>query len=126
MITSNSKRRRGMVATLVCLVLVTLLGLTALAVDGGLMQDNKRRVQAALAAATKLYQNYNSITTSNPDPGGGAVSAAMTSAGNNGFPNNGKVIAVTDDGSSPSDGTGSIVTVNIPPKSGPFTGMLDY
>jgi|SRR6516225_5231411 len=85
MIPSNSKRRRGMVATLVCLVLVTLLGLTALAVDGGLMQDSKRRVQAAadaaaLAAATKLYQNYNAITTSNPDPGGGAVSAAQTSA----------------------------------------------
>ena len=130
MIPSNSKRRRGMVATLVCLVLVTLLGLTALAVDGGLMQDSKRRVQAAadaaaLAAATKLYQNYNAITTSNPDPGGGAVSAAQTSAATNGFANTGKVIAVNDDGS-PSNGTGSVVTVNIPPKSGPFTGMLDY
>ena len=113
---SSRRRRRGMVATLVCLVLVALLGVTALAVDGGLMQDSKRRAQAAadaaaLAAATNLYTHFFSITVTNPDPGGAAKTAALASAAQNGFAN---------------DGTNSIVTVNIPPKSGPFTGMLTY
>jgi hypothetical protein len=80
------------------------------------MQDSKRRVQsaadaAALAAATKLFENFLFISPINPDPGGYAATAALASAATNGYSN---------------DGTTNTVTVNIPPKSGPFAGMVDY
>src|SRR5260370_26060501 len=111
-----SKRRRGSVAVLVSLLLVALVGMAALTLDGGLMQDNKRRAQAsadaaAMAAATTLFINYTSISQTTPDPSAAAVKAALASALQTSFAN---------------DGTNSTVTVNIPPKSGPFTGMLSY
>src|SRR5215212_778616 len=97
--------RRGTVATLVAVSITLLLGIVAVTLDGGLLQDNKRRVQnaadgAALAAGNKLFQNYPSITTSNKDPGGQAATAAQTSAGQNGFLHN---------------GGDTTVVVNIPP-----------
>ncbi len=112
----RSRNRRGTVAVLVSVVLVVLLGMTALALDGGLLQHSKRRVQgaadaAALAAATTLFRHYPSITPANADPGGNAARAALTSAYNNGYANN---------------GTNSSVTVHIPPASGPFSGQISY
>src|SRR5262249_29430040 len=109
-------RRRGTVAALVAVLLMALMGFAALALDGGLMQDNRRRVQAAtdaaaLAAATQLYRDSASIAQNNPDPGGNAATAARANAATNGYAN---------------DGTNSVVTVNIPPKSGPFTGKTGY
>jgi Putative Flp pilus-assembly TadE/G-like len=113
----GATRRRGAVAVLVALLLTGLVGLVAIAVEGGLLLDRDRQVQgaadaAALAAATELFVNYPAIEASNfttYDPQGAAVAAALASAQANGF----------------SSDT-STVTVNIPPKSGPFTGKVAY
>ncbi len=110
-------RRQGVVAVYVAVALVALMGILALGLDGGLMQDNRRRAQAAadaaaLAGATEQFSNYPAILTSisTPgaavmDPGGAAATAAMTSASRHGYAN---------------DGTESTVTVNVPPSTGPF------
>jgi hypothetical protein len=112
-------RRRGTIAVLIALVITALLGVTAIALDGGLLQDNRRRVQvgadaSALAAAGQLFANYPAIVKSGYtdfDPGGASYSAAMSTAAANGYTN---------------DGVNSTVTVNIPPASGPFTGMVGF
>ena len=113
----RAARRRGAVAVLVAALLTTLLGIMAIAVDGGLLLDNHRRVQsaadaAALAAATELFVHYPAVeSTGVYDPGGAAAAAAVASASANGFPN---------------DGGHATVTVNLPPQSGPFTGRPAY
>jgi hypothetical protein len=105
------------VAVLVAALLTTLLGIMAIAVDGGLLLDNHQRVQGAadaavLAAATELFVHYPAVeSTGVYDPNGAAAAAAVASASANGFPN---------------DGSHSTVTVNLPPKSGPFTGKPAY
>jgi hypothetical protein len=112
---SPRARRCGLIAVLIALVMTGLLGVVAITLDGGMMQDNRRRVQAAadaaaLAAGGQLFANYPAVIISNytiTDPGGYAAAAAKASAAANGYNN---------------DGTNSTVTVNIPPKSGPFTG----
>ena len=116
---TNTRARRGAVVILIALVLAGLLSVTAIAVDGGLLQDNRRRVQAgadmaALAAGGQLFANYPEIVLSNyklADPGGAAEAAAFADAAANGYTN---------------DGVDSAVTVNIPPKSGPFTGKVGW
>ena len=109
-------KRRGIVTVLVVLAILGLVGIVAIALDGGLMQDNKRRVQnaadaAALAAANMLFNHFTSLTVASPDPGGSAVTAAKQASSDNGYPDN---------------GTTSTVVVNIPPASGPFSGQLAY
>ena len=109
--TARDLRRRGMVAVHVALCLVPLCGVTAFAIDGGMMMEYRRRVQAAadaaaLAAAAELYRDY--ATNSGADPNGSASACATTSASDNGF------------------STASTLTVNIPPASGPFQGKLGY
>jgi len=119
LLTKLKNRRRGVVAVLIALVLTGLLGVTAIAVDGGLLQDNRRRVQAAadaaaMAAAAQMFAEYRAIIASNYtifDPGNQAQTVALNSAATNGYNN---------------DGVTSSVTVNIPPKSGPFTGLVGY
>jgi Flp pilus assembly protein TadG len=110
------ENRYGIVAVLVAVTISLLLGIAAIALDGGLLQDNKRRVQnatdaAALAAANTLFTNSASISSITPDPGSRAAAAARQSASDNGFPNN---------------ATNTTVVVNIPPKSGPFANQLKY
>jgi hypothetical protein len=88
--------------------MVVLLSFTAIVVDGGLLLDQRQRVQAAadmaaLAAADKLYVNFP--TYQGLDTPGTATAAALASAAANGYPN---------------------ATVNIPPLSGPFAGMPGY
>ena len=109
--------RKGAVLALVAVLLVVLVGMLALVLDGGLLQDDRRGAQAAadaasLAGATELFKNYTLITPSTTpplwDPSGAADSAAKSSATTNGFPNN---------------NTTSTVEVHIPPTSGPFTGQ---
>src|ERR1051326_4641441 len=99
---SNQTPRRGIVAVLVAVCLTVLIGCVALAIDGGLLMDSRRRVQAAadtgaLAAASTLFANWQ--TTQGLDPNGSAAGAASTIAAANGFPN---------------------PQVNIPPLSGDF------
>src|SRR6516165_7103865 len=102
----NTKRRRGVVLVLLAICLTAMLGIVALAVDAGLIMDQRRRAQsaadaAALAAAVDLYKNY--ATNKGLDPGRTAKSSALSTAALNGY-NNG--------------GTTNSVTVNIPPGSG--------
>ncbi|MHB0956476.1 MAG: pilus assembly protein TadG-related protein [Pirellulaceae bacterium] len=112
-------RRRGAVAVLVAALLTVILGLLVITLEGGLLRDNRRKVQgaadaAALAAATQLFVHYPAIEASDfhdGDPGGAGVSAALASAADNGF----------------QDGVGdSSVVVNIPPTSGPFKNEAGY
>jgi Flp pilus assembly protein TadG len=115
----RSIRRQGSVVVLVAVLLVVILGVVALALDGGQLRDNHRTVQgacdaAALAAATQLFANYPAIAASNYtryDPGGAGAAAALASAAANGFSN---------------DGARSVIAVHIPPQSGPFVGSAGY
>jgi Flp pilus assembly protein TadG len=91
-----------------------LMGVAAVALDGGLLLDQRRRLQAvadaaALAAATDLYKNYR--TNNGADGGGTAKASALATAAADGFSN---------------DGTHSVVTVNIPPASGDHAGQAGY
>ncbi len=106
--------RRGAVSVLVAACLIVLLAVVAIAVDGGMLLHERRIAQAAadaaaLAAADRLYANY--ATDKGTDPNGKAAKAARDTASADGF---------TD-----GDGTHT-VTVNIPPKTGPFTDSSDY
>ncbi len=108
--------RKGAVAVLVALLLAALLGVLAIALDGGLLMDSRRQVQsaadaAALAGASELYLHYLSLSTTNYDPGKNADTRARAVATANGFPN---------------DGTTASVSVNIPPTSGLFVGKTGY
>jgi hypothetical protein len=96
------------VACLLAVSIVPLLGIAAIALDGGLLLSDRRGAQraadaAALAAAVDLFNNYT--TNKGVDVNGTAAKSAITTAAANGFPNN---------------GTTSTVTVHIPPKSGGF------
>ena len=102
--------RRGNVACLTAVCMLPLLGIAAIALDGGLLMSDRRGAQraadaAALAAAVDLFNNYPS--NQGVDVTGSAAKSAVTTATANGFANN---------------GTMSTVTVNIPPKSGIFAG----
>jgi len=106
----QAKARRGAVAPLVAVCLVALMGVAAIAIDGGVLVDQRRRVQAAadaaaLAAADDLYYSYQ--TGHGLDGSGTAATSALSTAAANGYNN---------------DGTNSIVTVNIPAASGIAAG----
>jgi Flp pilus assembly protein TadG len=106
--------RQGAVAVMVAVCLTAMMAFVAIAVDGGMLLQERRRVQAAadaaaLAAADQLFANY--ATDYGTDPNGYAAKTAKTTASANGYV----------------DGDGvSTVTVNIPPKSGPFTSATQY
>lgn len=108
------EKRRGGIAALVAVCLFCLLGVVAVALDAGLLVDNRHRVQAAadaaaIAAAADLYTNWYSYQ--GVDTPGTARSSALSVALVNGYNN---------------DGTTSTVTVNIPPKSGNSIGKAGY
>jgi hypothetical protein len=106
--------RRGVVAVLVAGSLVVVLGVAAIALDGGILVSERRRAQAtadaaALAAAADLYENYPANNGADLD--GTAYSSALAVAAANGYAN---------------DGTSSEVTVNVSPRSyqgGPRAGQ---
>jgi len=107
-------RRRGVVAVLVAACLVVLVMFVAIVVDGGIVQDRRRHLQAAtdsaaMAAAAQLFMQ--DPATQGMDPQNAARDSARAIAAANGYGN---------------DGTTSIVTVNIPPTSGPFNGQRNY
>lgn len=110
----NLGKRRGAVVVLACISIVALMSVLALSLDGGSLIQERRKAQAAvdaaaLAAACDLYDNY--WTYNGTDPSGTAKASALSAAKVNGYLN---------------DGTDSIVTVNIPPKSGIYTGVRGY
>jgi hypothetical protein len=100
------------VAAAVCLI--PLISILAFLLDGGILMAQQRQVQSATdasaqAAAVYLYNNYT--TYAGLDPQGKAAALATAYASSNGYTNNG----VT-----------SVVTVNIPPKTGLFVGQAGY
>jgi hypothetical protein len=110
----RGRRRRGGVSVWLVLGLTAILGILALGMDGGRMQEERRRAQAtadaaALAAATDLYQNW--WTYHGKDFDGTARDAALKVAAANGYTN---------------DGTSSVVTVNVPPTQGAFAGKAEH
>lgn len=107
-------RRRGVIAVFVALCLIAITGMVAIAIDGGMLYLELRTARmtadaAAMAAACDLYQNYP--TYQGVDTPGTAATAALNAASANGYSN---------------DGVNSTVTVNIPPKSGIYTGLAGY
>jgi Flp pilus assembly protein TadG len=114
MLTTDRRARRGTVTVWVVACLSVLVGVAAVGMDGGRMMDERRSAQAAadaaaLAAGADMYENYAANTGADPD--GTARAAALLAAAANGYAN---------------DGTNSVVTVNIPPASGPFAGKAEY
>ena len=102
----NWKKRRGAITALVAVSLIAILGVVAIAVEGGQLLDKKRSVQAAAdaaayAVAVDLFTNYGA--NNGLDPLGKAKASALAYAAANGYTN---------------DGVTSVVTVNIPPTSG--------
>jgi hypothetical protein len=101
---------------LVGVTLPVILGVTAIALDGGMLYTSQRMAHgsadaSALAAAYSLYNNYSA--NKGLDPSGTARNVALQIASSNGYSN---------------DGSTSIVTVNIPPssQSANFSGKAGY
>jgi hypothetical protein len=97
-----------MVTALVAVCLVILLGMVALVIDGGLLRDDQRQIQAAadtaaLSAGDNLFANYQA--NQGLDPKGTAAAAATAAANKWGFTN---------------------VVVNIPPLSGAYAGKVGF
>jgi hypothetical protein len=108
------EKRRGNICVLVALSLTAIIGVVAIALDGGLLLDDHRCVQAAadaaaLAAADDIFSNYGQ--NNGLDPAHKAADSARSNAAANGYNN---------------DGVTSGVTVNIPPTSGNFAGKAGY
>src|SRR5258708_37591782 len=99
----RTEKGRGTGALLVAVCITAIMSVVAVVLDGGMLLDKRRRVQAsadaaALAAAADLYSNYQS--NKGLDPDGASKAAALSNAAANGNNN---------------DRVTSIVTVNIPP-----------
>ena len=110
----SGARRRGVSLVLVTVSIVAVLSVLALSLEGGLLLSERRHAQAtadaaSMAAAADFYWNW--YTNFGTDPGGTAYNSAMYTASQDGYTN---------------DGVNTKVTVNIPPKSGPYTGTAAY
>jgi hypothetical protein len=110
MMLRTNHRRGGNVAALTAVSLVGLLGVAALTLDGGVLMDKRRSVQAAadaaaLAGASDLYANWFTYYGKTDTPTGSGVKAAKAAAKANGY----------------EDGVNGVeVKVYILPQSGPF------
>lgn len=98
---------RGQALIIIVLAIVALVGVTALAIDGGNALAERRRAQnaadaAALAGALQRVNNNNTSTW---------VKAVFDSAARNGYNN---------------DGSTNVVQVFSPPISGVYSGDLEY
>src|SRR5262245_1823400 len=107
---STRKTRRGVVVVLVALGLTFILGMVAIAIDGGMLYMEWRRARmtadaAAMAAACSLYENYP--TDNGKDPNNKAHDAAINLAASNEVAK---------------DSADSTVTVHIPPATGSYAG----
>ena len=110
----SGARRRGISLVLVTVSIVAVLSVLALSLEGGLLLSERRTAQAtadaaSMAAAADFYWNWYQNFGS--DPNSTAYNSAMYTASQNGYTN---------------DGVNTKVTVNIPPKTGPYTGMPAY
>jgi hypothetical protein len=109
---NQQQRRKGTVVVAAALSLVAILSFVALSLDGGMLMDARRKVQAiadsaALSAACEIYVNW--FTTGGlDDKNGSAAALAQQVCADSGFVNG---------------QNGVTVTVNIPPQSGLFMGV---
>src|SRR5206468_3985212 len=88
----SHKPRRGKVVVMLALSLTGIIGYMAVALEGGLLMDNKRNSQAAadtsaLAAASSLYDYY--VTYQGKDHSNIARDAAINTAKLMGFKKDG-------------------------------------
>jgi hypothetical protein len=95
---------RGQALIVIALALVALVGIAGLVIDGGNAFQDKQRAQNAADAAA-LASAHARIT------GGNVVDAAMASAAQNGYDN---------------DGVKNIISLYTPPKDGPHAGDVEY
>lgn len=98
------QNEKGQAIYLIAFGIVALVGFTALSIDGGRILSKRRNVQnaadnAALAGALAKCSNLS------------VTSAALNTAGNNGYSN---------------DGTTNTITINQPPGSGPYSSNTNY
>lgn len=101
-------RRRGFIAVFAALMMIPLIGMLALAIDGGMMMANRRQVQAAVdsAALAAAGSVYNDISGGNSPDYTKAQSVAQQIAAKNGYT------------------TG--VEFNQPPTQGAYIGKAGY
>lgn len=100
---------KGQALILIALAIVGIIGLTALAVDGGMAYSERRQAQNsadASALATALYFARNPAANNTQ-----IAAQGVSNAANNGYTN---------------DGTSNTVTVNHPPTSGPYMNNNAY
>src|SRR5206468_888609 len=120
-------RRPGNVSVLFAFCLVFLVGVAAIAIDGGLIMDDVQKVQSAadasaLAAAGQLFKNWQS--DSGFDTNNRARDAALAVAVTNGYANDGTDSLITpnalDDNGKPQHG------IWCPPITGDHVGVAGY
>jgi hypothetical protein len=105
--------RRGTVAIIVAVCLTVMLTAVAFSVDGGVILEERRQVQAAcdaaaLAGASDLYANFPVNQGLDPSHTASASAKSVTAA--NGF----------------TDKVNADVDVQIPPTTGKFAGKAGY
>lgn len=100
----NKKSERGQAMILIVLSIIGILGMSALAIDGGNAYSDRRKAETAASAAALTA----SITRIN---GGNWRAAALATARTNGYDNN---------------GISNTVELNTPPLSGPYVGNAEY
>ncbi len=100
----SKKGERGQAIILVVFSIIGLIGMAALAIDGGNALIDRRRTETAASAAALTA----ALTRIN---GGDWRSAALATANANGYNN---------------DGVTNIIEMNTPPLSGPYEGNSEY
>src|SRR5436309_1881946 len=99
MILSNQcEGRRGNVVVLMAFCITILVGMAAVAIDGGAIMDDVQKVQAAtdasaLAAAEQIFRLWQ--TGNGLDVGSNAKNAALNLAATNGYSNDGTDSQIT-------------------------------
>src|SRR5262245_13995138 len=115
--------RPGNVCLLVAFCVTIVVGVAAIAIDGGLLMDDVQKVQAAadasaMAGAAELFKSWQS--DAGFDPSNRARDAALALAASNGFANDGTDSVITP---SEVDGSGKPVHgIWCPPISGDHAG----
>jgi hypothetical protein len=112
---------------LVALCITVLVGVAAIAIDGGLLMDDVQKLQAAadasaLAGAEQLYTYWQSAN--GLDTNGKALEAALALAATNGYANDGVDSVITPNAV---DGDGKpLHGIWCPPISGDHVGQAGY
>jgi uncharacterized membrane protein len=101
---SHKKSERGQAIIIIIFSIIGLLGVSALAIDGGNAYVDRRRAETAASAAA-LTASITRIE------GGNWRSAALATARTNGYDNN---------------GVSNTVELNTPPLNGPYIGNSEY